>query len=494
MKRGNALGGKSTTISKRSMQLELFSTTAESPYGVNAGAENGLPFPATSEMLKVQNKDKLASAVMTMDKIASDANLHKAFIQVKKNKGAPGPDGQTIQEMDCQWPVVSPVLRQSLLEGLYRPGRIRRVWIPKPTGGARGLGIPNVIDRIVQQATLQVLSPHYEKTFHRSSHGFRPGRSCHTAITEAAEYVDKGYEWVVDIDLEKFFDKVHHQRLLARLSQEISDKRVLSLIHKMLKSSVVLPEGVHVRSEKGTPQGGPLSPLLSNIVLTELDAELSRRGHKFVRYADDCNIYVSSLRAGQRVMASIGRFIEKRLRLKVNKSKSAVAPPAERHFVGFRLEVNPLTMNVEILLSKRSRRRIDEKSKALTPRNWGHSIRSCIRQLNVYLRGWMGYFRICTARERHTFSGISAHIRRRLRAIILKHWRRKRSIVRRLIKHGLRSKTAWTAIYARKRRLWALSHCPAVDRTLKNAYFAELGLLSLPDEWDRLRSHGIVIA
>jgi hypothetical protein len=257
----------------------------------------------------------------------------------------------------------------------------------------------------------------------------------------------------------------------------------------MLKAKVVMPDGVVVSTEEGAPQGGPLSPLLSNIVLDELDAELSRRGHHFVRYADDCNIYVRSERSGQRVMASIARFIESRLRLKVNAAKSAVARPEERHFLGFRLRREPMEGEVEVLLSKRSKDRIDEKIQQLTPRNFGNSLKECIRRINVYLRGWIGFFWICTNAEEQTLHNLDAHIRRRLRALLLRQWKRKRFIARRLIKLGVRPATAWRGIYQGHKSWWALSHSTPVDRGLPNAYFAKGGLESLEAQWRELWAH-----
>jgi group II intron reverse transcriptase/maturase len=250
--------------------------------------------------------------------------LRQAFDKVAANRGAPGPDRQTIAQVQEHLDELLPVVSAELLEGRYQPGEIRRVLIPKSGGGHRGLGIPNVVDRMVQEAVRSVLEPVYEPSFHDASHGFRPGRGCQTAIAAAREHLMGGYGWVVDLDLEKFFDRVHHQRLMSRLAERVEDKRVLVLIGRMLKAEVVLPEGVRVSTDEGVPQGGPLSPLLSNIVLDELDQELERRGHRFVRYADDCNIYVRSERAGQRVMASVTTFIERRLRLKVNAGMSPV--------------------------------------------------------------------------------------------------------------------------------------------------------------------------
>jgi len=286
---------------------------------------------------------------------------------------------------------------------------------------------------------------------------------------------------------------VNHDRLMSRLEKlGVEDRRVLDLIRKMLKAKVVMPDGVVVSMEEGTPQGGPLSPLLSNIVLDELDEELSRRGHRFVRYADDCNIYVGSERSGQRVMNSISRFIESRLRLKVNTAKSAVARPEERHFLGFRLRREPETGEVEVLLSKRSKERIDKKIRELTPRNWGDSLRECLRRIGQYLLGWIGFFWICTDAEERTFSNLDAHIRRRLRALVLKHWKRRRSIVGRLIRMGVKPTTAWRSICEEHRSWWALSHTSGVDRGLRNAYFAKCGLVSILKEWkEKIRKHVI---
>ena len=430
---------------------------------------------------------------MEMEEVAKEENLKRAFEAVAANDGAPGPSRQTIAEVREHLREILPGLASELLAGTYRPGMIRRVWIPKPGGGQRGLGIPDVVDRMVQQAVYQVMSPHWEPTFHGSSHGFRPGRSCHTAITEAASYLEEGHEWVVDLDLEKFFDRVHHERLLARLGRKVSDRRLLQLIRRMLKAKVVMPDGVVVSSEEGTPQGGPLSPLLSNIVLDELDWELARRGHRFVRYADDCNIYVRSCRAGERVMASISRFIEKKLRLTVNQAKSAVAKPEERHFLGFRLRREPESGDAEVLLSQRSLRRIAAKIRALTPRNWGQSLAGCIDRINAYARGWIGFFRIVTRAEERTLGALDAHIRRRLRAIILRHWKRKRTIAKRLITLGVGRKAAWGGVYRGQRGPWALSHSQAVDRGLRNAYFAERGLVSLLERWRVHHSRSSVV-
>jgi RNA-directed DNA polymerase len=485
--------GKATTASERAGQRDLFLETADSPQGAVPGARTGRPAPRVRYAVpKSRTTPGVTLPAMTMEDVVSEENLIRAFGEVAQNRGAPGPDGQSIDEVHQHLGELLPVVRRRLLDGTYRPGMIRRVWIPKPGGGERGLGIPDVVDRWVQQAVLRVLSPHWEPTFHPSSHGFRPGRSCHTAIAEAKQYLADGYEWVVDFDLEKFFDRVHHQRLVARLETKVTDRRLIVLIQRMLKAKVVMPEGVVVNTDEGVPQGGPLSPLLSNIVLDELDRELARRGHRFVRYADDANLYVRSERAGHRVMASVVRFIEQQLRLKVNQAKSAVARPEERHFVGFSLWRNPEDGIVEVVLSKRSKTRIDAKIRELTPRAWGQSVTGCIGALNAYLRGWLNFFGTsCTEAAVRTLQFLDAHIRRRLRAILLRQWRRRRFIVRRLIRMGARPHTAWRIVYGGRKALWALSHSGPVDYVLDKAYFAKRGLFSLAREYRVLQ---VVIA
>lgn len=426
---------------------------------------------------------------VSLERVVTYENLREAFRQVKANGGAPGPDGRTVKDIEREYGYRAERLRRKLLAGEYRPQPVRRVWIPKGNGGKRGLGIPNVEDRWVQQAILQQLAPLYERTFHGSSHGFRSGRSCHTAIAEARAHVATERYWMVDIDLEKFFDRVPHQRLLAKLRRTIGDERIVQVIERMLRAGVVMPEGVTVPTEEGTPQGGPLSPLLSNIVLDELDQELGRRGHRFVRYADDVSIYVKSERAGHRVFESVARFLEQRMKLVVNRQKSAVSRPRGRHILGFSIWTNMREKRVTLDLSERTRERLRERIRELTPRTHGQSLREAIRRINRYLRGWAEYFGVAE-RAGGVARYADGHIRRRLRVILLQHWGKAKTTRRKLTglgaPRGLVEKGVGTS-----QGPWRQSDSKVVKMGLRNECFEQWGLLSLEKLCEQRLNQGL---
>jgi len=376
--------------------------------------------------------------------------------------------------------------RRRRSHGSLRGRRRTSCLASKARGGQRGLGIPNVVDRTVQQAVLQVLEPIFEPTFHDSSHGFRPNRGAHTAIAEATSYLKDGYQTVVDLDLAKFFDHVHHQRLLARIAERVKDQRIIRLIRLMLTATVVMPDGTKVAVREGTPQGGPLSPCLSNIVLDELDRELTRRGLRFVRYADDCNIFVRSERAGLRVMASVRSFLEERMRLQVNEAKSGVRKPEEVAFLGFSFRCTKEDQGdiVAVFPAGKAKRRLSNTIREMTPPNWGRSITTCMADLSRYLTGWMTHYRLCTPEAVEGLRVTDAHIRRRIRAIIVRQKKRCRFLFRHLLSKGVSRKAAAACAYCGK-GAWVKSNRGAMTRAYSLAWFKGR-LISLKDRWREL--------
>lgn len=405
-----------------------------------------------------------------MDKIADYGSLGKAFQQVKRNKGAAGVDGVTVKQFEEDLTANIHRLHRQLREGAYRPQAVRLVEIPKPNGGKRQLGIPTIADRVVQQSIQNALQNVYDPYFSEYSYGFRPGRSAHQAVAKAAGYVSSGKIWVVDIDLKSFFDEIDHDRLMSRLSKAVSDKRLLRLIRRYLSAGLMLG-GLASQRTKGTPQGGPLSPLLSNIVLDELDGELESRGLSFARYADDCNIFVKSKRAAERVMASLCRFIEEKLKLKVNREKSAVRRCSQVKFLGHTVE-----QNGKIRAADASIKRLKSKIREVTKRNRGLPFKQVVAETNRVVRGWAVYFRSCNT-WLSDLRELDGWIRNRLRCYALKQHRRKYPTYRFLRSLGMRENQAWNAVmyYA----WWPMANFPPVRNAMGIRWFAEQGLLSL---------------
>jgi len=400
-----------------------------------------------------------------MEKVVDRDNLLTALRNVKRNGGSPGVDGMTVKELPEYLKRRWPKIRRQLLSGTYVPLPVRRVEIPKPGGGIRQLGIPTVLDRFIQQALLQVLQQDWDTTFSESSYGFRPKRSAHQAIKQSQKYLKKGYQWVVDMDLEKFFDRVNHDKLMSEVQRRVSDRRVNALIRRFLRSGVE-HEGKLLITEMGTPQGGPLSPLLANLMLDNLDRELERRGHRFVRYADDCNIYVRSRRAGSRVLRSISQFLSLHLKLSVNEAKSAVGRPWERQFLGFTFS-SRLNRRISFKSIKRFKNRIRE----ITCRVRGRRIKVIVKELSRFMLGWQGYFNFTEVR--YILRELDSWVKRRLRCYLWKQWGRRG--YRELLKHGVSRDLAWNTAKS-AHGPWRLSRSPGLAFALPAKYFTSLGL------------------
>jgi RNA-directed DNA polymerase len=434
-----------------------------------------LPGPAAgAEARTAAGGQTKPEALRLMETAVERSNMQRAYERVVKNQGAPGVDGLTVTEfkpwLQAHWPKI----RQALLAGEYMPAAVRKVDIPKPQGGVRTLGIPTVLDRLIQQALQQVMQPLFEPEFCESSYGFRPGRNALQAVEAARSYVAEGKRWVVDIDLEKFFDRVNHDVLLSRVARKVKDKRVLKLIRRYLEAGLMVG-GVASGRTEGTPQGGPLSPLLSNILLTDLDRELEKRGHSFCRYADDCNVYVGSQRSGQRVMAEITGFLEQRLKLKVNAEKSAVARPWQRKFLGYSVTWH---REPKLRIAEPSRKRFAEKARKALRAGRGRSLKQAIEDLNPLLRGWVSYFRL--AANKTVLEELDGWIRHKLRTLLWRHWKRNHTRAQHLMRAGLRHERAWQSA-TNGRGPWWNGGSSHMNEAFPKSWFDRMGLISLLD-------------
>ena len=432
----------------------------------------------SSSPAQVESPPRAEAPSELLEKTLERGNMKRAYQRVKQNGGAPGVDGMTVTMLTEYLKINWVAIKEQLLQGTYCPQPVKRVEIPKPGGGMRTLGIPTVLDRLIQQALLQTMTPIFDPHFSSESYGFRPGKRAHDAVRRAQEHIQSGYRFVVDLDLEKFFDRVNHDMLMARVARRVVDKRVLKLIRAYLNVGV-MANGIVTRRAEGTQQGGPLSPLLSNILLDDLDRELTRRGHKFVRYADDCNLFVKSKRAGMRVMASVRQFVEGKLKLKVNREKSAVDRPWKRKFLGFSfLNDRKATLR----LAPQTLKRCKDKLRELTNRTWSVAMEERIRQVNEYLRGWIGYFHPASAKKH--CEELEQWLRRRLRMCLWKQWKRTWTRFRNLRALGVPEWAAWMMAKSNKGP-WAMAR--NTNNALNVSYWERQGLLGLLEHYGRLR-------
>jgi len=454
---------------QQNIQIELNFSSTPAGEACDAGREETESFPTMNEPQSPASTNRL------MEEVCERENLKEALRRVKANKGSAGIDGVTVGGIADYLKQHWPAIREQLLNGTYKPKPVRRVEIPKSDGGVRKLGIPTVLDRFIQQAVMQVLQRQWDRTFSDHSYGFRPGRSAHQAVAQAQQYIAEGRSWCVDLDLEKFFDRVNHDKLMGQIAKRVGDKRLLKLIRVFLNAGV-MENGLVTPSAEGTPQGGPLSPLLSNLVLDELDRELERRGHRYVRYADDCNIYVCSERAGQRVMESVTQFITQKLKLKVNETKSAVARPQERKFLGFSFTAGPEFKRV---IAPKALDRFKQRIREITQRAKGVSMKTTIEELAPYMRGWRSYFGYCETPE--VLVSLTRWVRLRLRAAMWRQWKTPRRRREALLELGVRLRLARNTA-ASGLGPWYLAKAKALSVGLSNAYFKSLGLPSLAEE------------
>jgi RNA-directed DNA polymerase len=455
---------QTTSYGGYSQEVKLETLDNGKVHSISSASENG-------------RNDESAYSNNLMERILTRTNLNQAYKRIVRNKGSHGIDGMSVDELLPYLKENGDQLRKDILEGKYKVQSVRRVEIPKPDGGVRLLGIPTVIDRMIQQAIAQQLSLIFDYQFSDSSYGFRPSRSAHQAIKKAQEYMNEGYTWIVDIDLENYFDTVNHDKLMALVARKVQDKRVLKLIRTYLNSGVMI-NGVVTRTDKGCPQGGPLSPLLSNIMLDELDKELERRGHKFCRYADDNQLYVKSKKAAERVMRSVTAFIESKLKLKVNRKKSAIGRPWERKFLGF--SFYRIKGEVRIRIHPKSIKRIKEKIRAITSRSNAWTMKYRYLKLKQVITGWVSYFRI--ADMKRIARGLDEWTRRRLRMCYWKRWKRIKTRFRMLKKLGINESKAWE--YANTRKgYWRISNSPILNRTFTNQRLKRLGYFSFTERY-----------